>query len=151
MDSKKLLYINIVLFLGLILILVIGRKTLVPQTAPKGPAVKKQAVQGAAQVPTYDIDKLKTAGAKVETEAGTLSEVYDKYPASDTGSDIVKEWSKVSEKDRAEFIQGIDDKISDARQALSLDPNDKKAKHLLKISEALKKLILSEFNYKVNK
>ncbi|MDD5422260.1 MAG: hypothetical protein PHT32_02400, partial [Candidatus Omnitrophica bacterium] len=54
----------------------------------------------------------------------------------------------VSPEDKKKFMDGLDNKIESCKEALKVNPYDKKSKNLLAMSESLKKLVSIEFNYK---
>lgn len=97
----------------------------------------------------YDIDKIRPEKPKAQNvNAEDLATVYANYPKEDVGDNMSETWSKVNPEEKTKLLQGVDTKISEAREKLKLDPNDKKAKAMLAISESLKNMAANDFNYK---
>lgn len=80
-------------------------------------------------------------------EPTSLAQVYSQYPKEDTGGNMVASWAKVSPEEKARVYEQLDQEIASAQEALKVNPADKKAKHILFISETLKKICKSNFDY----
>lgn len=152
MDEKKLTYINFAVFIILIIVLFslikpsglmpkkVKIKTIAVKTIRPAPAPEEQQV--------YDIDKIRPREQKViSVEAKDLAEIYANYPEEDVGTSVIKGWANVSPKDKKEFMDGLNKRIEAQKEVLQRNPEDKKARQMLKISETLQKLALNNFNY----
>ena len=155
MEEKKLTYINFTMFIILIVVVFIIFRPIgfVPKKVEiKTAAVKPIVPQNAqsAEPAIYDIDKIKTKDQKtVNVDAKDLAEVYANYPEEDVGSNIMKNWADADPKDKKDFMDGLDKQIDTHKETVKLEPENKKARNLLKMSETLKKLAQNNFNYKV--
>lgn len=78
----------------------------------------------------------------------SLKQVYDSYPRTDAGGDIVRAWEAVSPEQKKIFNEEIDKQIETARRAFEANPADKKAKHMLFIAETMKQLAADNFDYR---
>ena len=166
MNDKKLTYINAALAIGLIAIIAVMFKTMNPAPARRGWVnhAKPPAAAGAGRIrgrvpaakpeePIYDISKIKGEEAKggVKEPVKNLGDVYKNFPQNDAGDNMIDGWAKVDPKDRAKFTETLDSQIANARITLKANPEDKKTKGMLFISEKLKELASSNFNYNVEK
>lgn len=156
MERKKLIYINIGLFIGLIALIIIFRK--IGGVSDKD-ILKEKATPTTIVAPgevkepeLYDIDKIKPpdapAGAAGKAKVVSLAEVYKKYPKEDVGNNIVEGWARVKPEEKEKVIEELDKEIVIAKSRLSENPLDKKAKHALFIAETMKKLCVSNFDYR---
>lgn len=94
------------------------------------------------------IDRPSSEIKKVEKkEPNTLAQVYSQYNKEDAGGNMVDAWAKVKPEDKEKVYEQLDQEISQATEALKINPQDKKAKHALFISQTLKKLCKSNFDY----
>ncbi|MBN2453276.1 MAG: hypothetical protein JXB40_03330 [Candidatus Omnitrophica bacterium] len=84
-----------------------------------------------------------------QTPSKNLNEVFEKYPRSDAGENMVAQWAAVSAADKAKLAGLLDKSIDDSKAALANNPENKRAKKLLKISEGLKKMASNNFDYKL--
>ena len=151
MKEKRLIYINLILVVILIGIISFSIKAVyfVPgkSAAKIIPAKSVKAILAPVK-PIYEISSIKPDETKaLKTKPKDLSEVYGNFPESDVGDNMVEAWKKVSPKDKAEFVEGLDKKIATAKAVLANNPNDKKAKNILAMTESLKKMIANNFNY----
>lgn len=154
--EKSLLYINIALFIALIFLVIAVKQSFFCsfKKAAPGTAVQQvsaQAVTKAAIEPGYDISKIKSSGAPSREQPKNLNEIYANFPKEDVGESVPDAWTKVSAADKLKFTQGLDKQIAASRELLKSDPSNKKAKNLLAISEAMKKLAASGFAYAPSK
>lgn len=86
-------------------------------------------------------------GAKPSLKEPTsLAQVYSQYPAEDTGNNMVASWARVSPQEKVKAVEQLDQQITEAKETLKIKPSDKKAKHVLFISETLKKMCKSNFD-----
>lgn len=157
MQNKKLIYINLALALGLIFIVVVILKTM--HRAPKesgavrdigAERVRKAAVRK-MEGPGYDISAIKGEWARpaVSKVPKNLADVYKTFPEHDVGDSMMEGWSKVDPKEKAKFMETLDGEIAASNGILKTSPEDKKARHMLFISETLKRLASSDFNYEI--
>ncbi len=104
------------------------------------------------QIPTPSIEEVSgrpQVGEKKGQEKSppaTLSEVYTQYPQADTGNNMVEAWARVKPEEKERVLEQLDQQIAQAHEALKANPVDKKAKHVLFISENLKKMCKANFN-----
>jgi len=75
------------------------------------------------------------------------TKVYSQYPAEDTGNNMVASWARVSPQEKIKAIEQLDQQITEAKETLTVNPANKKAKHVLFISETLKKMCKSDFDF----
>jgi len=158
MNEKRSLFIGIgLLTLLVFLIIASGRLGRLPSTA-KGPEAHAQASAGAGAAAaqpgsgTYGIDQVKTRDdVSSRGDPRSLSEACERFPAADVGKDPAKGWSRVSPEDKAKLVKSMDASIEHAKETLKINPDDKKARHLLFVSETIKDLALHDFNYAMTK
>ena len=81
----------------------------------------------------------------------SLAQVYSRYPAEGTGNNMAASWAKVSPEEKTKVIEQLNRKITEAKETLNINPTDKKAKHILFISETLKKMCKNNFKFKLLK
>lgn len=149
MKSKKLEYINWILFISLIVIIVIGGKFMkgASPRIQKEPAASAQPEvkphTGAMREPIYEIEKLRTANVKPRN----MDEVYKAFPKEAAGDNMIATWDKVNPEDKKKFSDTIDKEIKTAKERLAANPGDREAKAKLFISDTLKKLAANGFNY----
>ena len=84
-----------------------------------------------------------------ETKPVSLPEVYASHPREDTGNNIVEAWARVSPEEKAKVSEELDKQVEQAKEELKVNPDNKSAKHILFISETMKKLCKSNFDYKL--
>ncbi len=157
MKGKNLLYINLVLFISLVIVTFIGTRFFVPTSEEAllkkaGPeAVKPIPIARALQSSYEGILKVRSEEEKgyPKTPPKDLKDVYNNYSEKDAGENIVEAWAKTNPQDKAKFMEGLDKEIKASREILSANPEDRKAKSLLVMSENLKALALTDFNYKM--
>lgn len=140
MNDKKMAFLNLVLFAILIAVLAsiikpsqVVMKDKVEIRKISSPILSRIEIKE-AQI--YDINKIKE-----RKESGPVKEKNTQ--------DMTEVWSKANPQDKANLANGLEKKIKESREALELKPDDKKAKALLVISEALKDLIVNKLKYKV--
>ncbi len=142
-DSTSL-FINIGLAVALITLVLVmardirslGRKELAARPVVMAPATEAppQAYALPREVPSASPEAPKS-----------LSDVYSRYPASDVGENAVEKWKQISPEDKSKLAGLMDKTIENSKAALEANPNDKKAKKLLHISEILKRQIMSDY------
>lgn len=76
-----------------------------------------------------------------------LAQVYSQYPEEGTGNNMVALWAKISPKEKTKAIEQLDQQITEANKTVNANPADKKAKHMLFVSETLKKMCKSNFDF----
>lgn len=146
MNDKKLLIINIIL-LAIVALTVFY--TVKSATSPSVRKVEKtaKAPEAASSVQTsYNIHDVKPPVVKT-SGVRSLKDAYANFPKKDVGDDMIEGWSRVDPKDKAKLIETLDEQIVRAREALNADPNDKRAKGMLRVSEGLKRMTSQDFNY----
>lgn len=84
-----------------------------------------------------------------QKEPTSLAQVYSQYSKEDAGGNMVTAWAKVNPEEKTKVFEQLDLQITQAQAALKASPADKKAKHILFISQTLKKLCNSNFDYKL--
>lgn len=150
-EKHTLFIINLFLFIILaVLLILILRSAGKPDIPAMGPKIahKEAAV---SQKAVYSIPEETSALGPVDTSAGTpasLNDVYARYPMQDAGDNMTAAWSLVNPEDKKRLIQAVDKNISETREVLKADPENKKLRKKLLISETMKKLISTDFNYK---
>ncbi|MFA6141789.1 MAG: hypothetical protein WC738_00645 [Candidatus Omnitrophota bacterium] len=98
----------------------------------------------------YSINDVKKPLADGPAEkVNDLESMYKKYPKERAGINMIEEWSKVKPEDKAEMAKGITGAIKESEEKLMENPDDKRAKSKLIISQMLQKLMASNFNYKI--
>lgn len=153
--GRSIFYINIALAIALVVILIIMLKPLflASKTGNVGGIQPKNlaAIPQQPAEPVYDIDKIKKdmgQPEQTEREFSDFKEMYANCNKANVGGNMVEAWSKVKPEDKARLSEGFDKQIASAHEALKANPEDKRAKHLLYISETLKKMAADGFNYK---
>ena len=149
MTQKNVIYliVGIVLLTTILTLKVTYQKEAKIVSAPLPPQLP---VEASGPVQPYGLDKNKTAAGQTvaASAAGDLKEVYEKYPKSDVGANIIESWAKVKPEDKAKIQKAMDKDIEESQERLRQNPGDKKAKHLLKIAEMMKTLTAKNFNVK---
>lgn len=107
---------------------------------------KRAYVKPEKETRGYAIEKVEPSKVMPAGKPHDLKAVYGSYPESDVGKSVISEWQKISPADRQKIMEGFDAKIGQAKDALKVNPEDKKARSLLKISEKMKNLAASDFN-----
>ena len=156
MNDKNLTYINAALAIGLIAIIAVMFKTMnhaKPPAAAGAERIRGRVPAAKQEEPIYDIGRIKGEEAKggVKEPVKNLGDVYKNFSEDDAGGNMIDGWSKVDPKDKAKFMETLDSQIANSREMLKADPEDKKAKGVLFISEKLKELASTNFNYDVKK
>lgn len=149
MKKKHIIYIILgVIVLTTILTLIVTYQK-EAKVAPE-PLVPQVPVEASKPVEPYSLDKDKMAAGQtvVPSAVGDLKEVYEKYPKSDVGANIIESWAKIKPEDKAKIQKAMDRDIEESKEILRQNPEDKKAKHLLKIAEMMKMLASKNFNIK---
>lgn len=152
MKSKDLFYINIALFVGLILLVVVLFKTYAPapsETIKDIQPVKPPVIQPAAKSEpvSYDINKVKgSQHAGPTKEPTSLKEMYEGASQEDAGENIIEKWKMLKSEDKARFKDSLAEKIEKYKNILKSNPGDQAAKESLYIVETLKKLADNDFN-----
>ncbi len=153
MKNKNLLFLNIALVIILIIVIrfIFVNFGSAPKqaslTRPEG-AQKVAPLQAQAPETSLDIGKVKPQGPEIQAGgAQTIEDVYKNYSTEDVGENMVAIWSKVNPEDKAKFMETMDKQIGQAKEALVANPDDRRAKSLLTISESLKKAAANNFNF----
>lgn len=156
MGKKLIFYINIALFIALAVIIVMIFKPVF--FVSKHPSIKEPKARSSALSPerpsvaTYDISKVRREESKVlQKESSDLKEMYEYFPKSDVGDNMVEGWSKTNPEAKAKLAGVLDKQIISAQESLKTNPEDKHAKNLLMISQTLKKMAADGFNCKIKK
>lgn len=146
-------YIDIALTIIFILIAVVvirgwyqGRPAVPKDVMP--PQVPK-AVTEPVEPAAYSLEKVKSAsGQRARVEPADFKEVYENFPKSDVGGNMIEGWARIKPEEKAKIRETLDKDIELSREKLRQDPEDKKTKHLLYIAETLKALTMKDFNIK---
>lgn len=148
-------YINAALSLALILILIaITKPFFVSQGKNAAIGIKRASVPVIFEGPgesIYDIDKVKKSipGPKgEEIEYSDFKAMYENSDKANVGGNMVEAWSRVKPEDKTRLSEGFDKQIIASREILKENPENKHAKNILYIAEALKKMFKEGFNYK---
>jgi hypothetical protein len=154
LKDKNLIYVNIVLFISLLVIIALGIFLLPKRPAPV--TVKKAVtVPPAESIVTegYDISKLRgeEASEQAGKETKDLAGMYANFPESDVGENMPEIWSKVSPEQKKSFNDVLEKQIEIAKALLKLNPEDRKARNMLLISEMLKEMAANGFNHPIKK
>lgn len=158
--EKKLAYINAALAIGLVAIIVVMFKTV--NHAARSPVamgagaerIRGRVLAAKTEEPIYNMSKIKgeeDKGGDQKEPVKNLGDVYKNFSKADAGDNMMDGWSKVDPKDKAKFTETLDSQIANSREMLKADPEDKNAKGMLFISEKLKELASSNFNYDIMK
>ena len=151
MREKILLALNIVLFVTLISVFIIARKTF--ENAPKESIMKGQVLKKEAmpiqERQIYNINKIRPEEKAVFEEPKDLTEVYKNFPKEDVGDDDAAAWSRIKDEEKAEMMKDSDREIEKYKKALADNPKDKRAKSLLFIAESIKEMETKGFNESV--
>lgn len=152
--DKSIFYINVALTVSVLFILVfIARSLFISSTKDVVAGLRQDNLPVASKsVPesVYDIDKVKKsipAPANGNAQYSDLEEMYKNCDKTDVGGNMVEAWRRVKPEDKAKLSDGFDKQITISRETLKVNPDDKHAKNILYISEALKKMSGQGFNY----
>ena len=149
--EKNLLVINVILLIVLTAIIVFLYR--VWRLTP--PATGKKAVSALPapvrphmdEIPAYAPEGGEAAMPQAEILPKNVEDIYANFPAEDVGVNIMKSWSEVRPEDKVKLTEGLDKRIASCRDELAIDPDNRKARQMLAISESLKKLVSNDFNY----
>jgi len=153
--ETKLLFVNLALF-ALLTTLTVGafRYHYMAFYGPAQPEKPKPAAQPVVIPPReevadkYSIEKVKSPeGPAVKVE--NLQQVYEVYPKTDAGPNIVENWKKLKPEDKIKTIQSFEKVASEMKQELAANPANKKLKHELFIIESMKSLMDKDFNIEI--
>jgi len=141
--------IAVFIFLTVILPLWRPQKPLKAQRNSIAPVAAPPAPSGESIAPSIEDLKgrLGVGTDSYKKEPATLAQVYARYPAEDAGGNMVAAWARVKPEEKTKAIEGLDRQIAKTKEALEIDPADKKAKHILFIYETLKKMYKSDFDF----
>ncbi len=115
-------------------------------TPPAAPVVLEEP----AALSIEDIKGRPALGVNMpQKEPTSLAQVYSQYPKEDAGGNMVTAWAKVNPEEKTKVFEQLDLQITQAQDTLKASPADKNAKHILFISQTLKKLCNSNFDYKL--
>lgn len=147
-NERKMVYLNIALGAIAVLTAVLFFKARAIPSSP-GPAEGT----GGQKTVSFGYDAASAAQSGPTTEpvggqAGDLASAYRTSSRSDIGPNMPELWARLQPEVKAEAIKELDNKARDAKEALTQDPADKRAKHILFITETLKQLAADDFNYK---
>ena len=149
-------YINMILAVSIaVILIVIVRPFFLSTDRGVSTGIKERAapvVSTAVSESVYDIDKVKQSipqSGGVNAGYSDLNEMYEKSDKTNVGGNMVEAWKRVRPEDKAKLSGGFDQQIVKAQEALKEDPEDKHARNLLYISEALKKMSSEGFNCKL--
>lgn len=144
--QKNVTYLNMALFaIAVLLVIVLVR--MYREAFPPEPAPGAMPPANIAEVAPQEY--VPPPAAVRSGPPADLRDVYASHPRADTGADVVAGWARLKPEEKAKFNDGIDRQIEESRKALEANPDDKKARHQLFISETVKKLAADGFNYKL--
>ncbi len=158
MGKKLIFYINIALFIALAVIIVMILKPVF--FVFKQPPIKEFKARSSAlstgqpSITRYDISKVKRLPPPAipqDNEPSDLKEMYEYFPKSDVGDNMVEGWSRTKPEAKAKLAGVLDKEIINAQKSLKTNPEDKHAKNILLISQTLKKMAADGFNCKIKK
>jgi hypothetical protein len=152
---EKIFYINIALAAALAVILIIMLRPVffVPKMDKGSQDKPARVLVGPEKVSetAYDINKVKAVSAadvNAGREFSDFKDMYENAPPHTAGGNMVRSWSGVKPKEKERLLEGFDKEIVTAQEKLKEDPADKHAKNMLYISQTLKEMARSGFNYK---
>jgi hypothetical protein len=153
MSEKKRhsVYIDVVLAISFVLIGAAIIKGWYQDKSAASRAVLAPQVSKAATEPVkpagYSLENIKSeSGQKISAEPGDLKEVYEKFPKSDVGGNMVEGWARIKPEEKARIREALEREIETSKETLRQNPEDKKTKNLLHIAETLKALAAKDFN-----
>jgi hypothetical protein len=156
-NKKVLIFINIVLVIGLVLLMVIVRQTARKVSVKELPSTSQAAIPRkitpSVTIPqrgVYDINAAKTRVSGAGKEMTDLAEVYQTFPREDAGDNITANWARMKPEDKARFKEEFDKNILQAKETLKTNPQDRRAKALLIIASSLRNMADNDFNMKLN-
>ena len=154
-NQRSQKYIKTILLLtGLVIASLLLYKTyisFVSREVKKSPISSRMVTKEAEieESKIYAIEKMRQERAKdPEEEYAEIQKDYEEYPGKYNVNYIPSPIFKMKQEDRALAIAEFDKDINASKEALKIDPKDKKAKSKLFLSETLKKIVLSTSEYK---
>lgn len=122
-----------------------------PKKAAEKNILKPVPVKIEKNIPVaYDMSKIKRQPTSMdENKPADLKEMYNGCQKSDVGDNMVEGWAKMAPEQKAKLKSVFDDQIKKSEEALRINKEDKHAKNILYMSQALKKMADYEFNYKL--
>jgi len=117
------------------------RSLIPPKAAPT--ATEPSLAASIEDIKDRPVPEAKTS----KKEPVSMADVYAQYPAEDVGNNMVASWAKVRPEEKAKVIEQLDQQITQAQEALKTNPKDKNAKHVLFVSDTLKNMCKSNFDY----
>ncbi len=145
-NTKTGVLLNIALTLTLILLIIVTVKGI--GSLWKTGTVEKTAAVAVTAAPEPPQQGLREAAPAPQITPRSLQEVYGNFSKADVGDNAMTEWAKVSAADKAKLVELMDKSIEKSKAMLTEDPDNKKARNILRVSEKMKKLIATDFNYK---
>lgn len=145
---NMMLFIVLVVIIGLIFYQASRRK--VEKSAPIKNSKPQVHLRREAKTrpTTYEIQKNEaTKSSDVAKSPRSMREVFESFPREDVGDDMTEIWAKTNTTDKAKFMEAIDREIADSKELLKADPDNRREKGKLFISDALKKAASADFNY----
>ena len=150
MENKNLFRVNFILFIGLILVIALVQRGMKATSAVKGIGHLDSPKAHAAVRQTFEAkDAAAVRPAAPEGPPKSLKEMYQTLPKEDVGDNMFETWSAVSPENKAKFVETLDKQITESKELLKSNPEDEKAKSLLFISEALKRMAADNFDHAI--
>jgi|GEM_PF-1972264 len=146
MKNKFIIYSIGVALIALIIVIIAVTIPLLQRPKIELPKTSPIVREKPVSKTIYDIDKIK-GPAPAQGLESSLGQVYQNYSDEDVGRNMSEGWARVKPEDKKKLMEDLDKNISESKRALEEDPKNKDAKHKLFISETLKKLAASGFNY----
>jgi hypothetical protein len=78
--------------------------------------------------------------------ASDFERMFEENPKEDVGGNIVEAWRNVPKETAAKLSGDLDDNIEKLEKELRRNPDNKKARHKLKVTKLMKKLAESDFD-----
>lgn len=111
------------------------------------PPQVSETVPEPAKPDAYSLEKIRSASMPgAPAEAANIKEVYEKFPKSDVGGDMIGAWARIKPEEKAKIHEALKKEIEASKETLRQNPEDKKTKNLLYIAETLKALAAKDFN-----
>lgn len=111
------------------------------------PSQISETAIGPVEPAAYSLEKVRSVSAqKAPAAAADIKEVYEKFPKSDVGGDMIRAWARIKPEEKARIHEALEKEIEASKEALRQNPEDKKTKNLLYIAETLKALAAKDFN-----
>ena len=150
MKNKNLFRVNLILFIGLILVIALVQRGMRATSAVKERGPFDSSKPPAAVRQTLEAkDAAAVRPVVPEGPSKSLKEMYQTFQKEDVGDNMIEGWAGVSPENKAKFTETLDKQISESRESLKSNPEDERAKSLLFISETLKQMAADNFDHAI--